>query len=161
MHLFFHQQQAYVNSSPALKAASTGEAALSGWGLCQGRGSLRVPAQALWREPRAVGGGWAWHWAPLSPKITRGSQSLPQTPVPCSQSCTCPSGKVPTVPVPHEGRQVGCSEVLGLLSHPRFKGSSGSQNTACLGEEVGSQALPLEIPDLIGLGWDTLSTKKK
>ena len=72
VHLFFHQQQAYVNSSPAPKAASTGEAALSDGGSAR----AGVPCVSRHRprgEIPVVGGGRAWHRAPLSPKITRGS----------------------------------------------------------------------------------------
>lgn len=110
-HLFFHQQQAYVNSSPAPRAASAGEAvALSDGGSaragvpCVSRHRPRGPTERAWRW---VGGG-PWHPAPLlspkpraegagrlSPKVNRGTSLCPQTPILHGEPCTCPPGKGP------------------------------------------------------------------
>lgn len=73
VHLFFHQQQAYVNSSPVPKAASTGEAALSDGGSARAGVPYVSQHRPSGESPVVGGGGGAWHRAPLSPKITRGS----------------------------------------------------------------------------------------
>lgn len=66
VHLFFHQQQAYVNSSPVPKAASTGEAALSDGGSARA-GVPYVSQHRPSGESPVVGGGAGLGTGPLCP----------------------------------------------------------------------------------------------
>ena len=75
VHLFFHQQQAYVNSSPALKAASTGEAALSDGGSAR----AGVPCMSRHRphgESPTGGGGVGLGTGPICPPRLPGVANL-------------------------------------------------------------------------------------
>lgn len=66
LHLFFHQQQAYVNSSPAPRAASAGEVALSDGG--QTKNGVPCVSRHRPRE-ESPGGGWGAEFGTKRPPL--------------------------------------------------------------------------------------------